>query len=188
MWLVLVCMVIFAAADAALGVGAVLPGETGIVLAAIVLSDSVPHVALGVVAAAVGAFVGDHVGFAVGRRLGPGLGESRLIRRIGRDRWHRASVFVGRRFWVVIIARLMPGIRTLVSAAAGASAMPYRRFAVICALAASLWASIWVVGGAIIGNALLDLAERYTLPALFLAAVGVATAAVIVRKRKVHAQ
>ena len=53
--------------DAALGVGAILPGETGIVLAAMALADSPLHVALAVVAAAAGAFLGDHIGFAVGR-------------------------------------------------------------------------------------------------------------------------
>jgi len=33
-----------------------------------------------------------------------------------------------------------------------------------------LWAGLWVVGGALIGNALLDVVERYTLPALIVVA------------------
>src|SRR5690606_28554919 len=61
--LVLACMLLFAALDAALGIGAVLPGETGIVLAAITLSDRGELLAAGVFVAALGAFLGDHVGF-----------------------------------------------------------------------------------------------------------------------------
>ena len=70
----------------------------------------------------------------------------------------------------MILARLLPGIRTLVAAAAGASAVPYSRFATACGVAALLWAGLWVVGGALIGNALLDVVERYTLPALIVVA------------------
>lgn len=50
--------------------------------------------------------------------------------------------------WVVIVARLLPGVRTFVSAAAGASTMRYGRFAASCGIAAVAWATIWVVGGA----------------------------------------
>src|SRR5690625_1014426 len=126
--------------------------------------------AAGVFVAALGAFLGDHVGFAVGRGLGARLGDTRLIKRLGRDRWEKARYYVAGRFWIVILARLLPGIRTLVAAAAGASAVPYSRFATACGVAALLWAGLWVVGGALIGNALLDVVERYTLPALIVVA------------------
>ncbi|MHC9896869.1 DedA family protein [Corynebacterium diphtheriae] len=168
--LLLACMLLFAALDAALGIGAVLPGETGIVLAAVTLSDRAELLAAGVFVAALGAFLGDHVGFAVGRGLGARLGDTRLIKRLGRDRWEKARYYVAGRFWIVILARLLPGIRTLVAAAAGASAVPYSRFATACGVAALLWAGLWVVGGALIGNALLDVVERYALPALIVVA------------------
>src|SRR5690625_818135 len=89
--LVLACMLLFAAVDAALGIGAVLPGETGIVLAAVTLSDRAELLAAGVFVAALGAFLGDHVGFAVGRGLGARLGDTRLIKRLGRE--------IGRASW-----------------------------------------------------------------------------------------
>lgn len=185
--LVLACMLLFAALDAALGIGAVLPGETGIVLAAIMLSDRAELLAAGVFVAALGAFLGDHVGFAVGRGLGARLGDTRLIKRLGRDRWEKARYYVAGRFWVVIIARLLPGIRTLVAAAAGASAVPYSRFATACGLAALLWAGLWVVGGALIGNALLDIVERYTLPAFVVVAAALAVWILARHKRGVRA-
>ncbi|MCK6065731.1 MULTISPECIES: DedA family protein [Microbacterium] len=181
--LVLVCIFLFAAIDAALGVGAILPGETGIVLAAMALADSPLHVALAVVAAATGAFLGDHIGFAVGRKLGPRLGETRLINRLGQDRWMTARDFVARQFWVVIVARLMPGIRTLVAAAAGASTIRYRRFAAICAVAAVIWATLWVIGGATIGPVLLQIVDRYTIPSLLVAGAAVLAAIIVQRRR-----
>jgi len=185
--LLLVCIFLFAAIDAALGVGAILPGETGIVLAAMALADSPLHVALAVVAAAAGAFLGDHIGFAVGRKLGPRLGDTRLIKRLGEDRWMTARDFVARQFWVVIVARLMPGVRTLVAAAAGASPIRYRRFAAICAVAAVIWATLWVIGGVTLGPVLLHIVGRYTIPSLLIAGAAV-LAAVIVRGRRARAR
>src|SRR5690554_3659012 len=181
--LVLAAVAVFAIVDAALGVGAVLPGETAVVLAAIALADNPVHVAFAIVAAAAGAFTGDHIGFLVGRMLGPRLGETRLIRRLGQDEWNKARSFVARRFWVVIVARLMPGIRTFVAAAAGASSIRYGRFALICGIAATLWATIWVVGGATMGRALLELVDRYTAPSLIGAAV-IVLAVVVIRRRR----
>jgi hypothetical protein len=43
---VLVCVMVFSAIDSALGVGAILPGETAVVLAAIALAGDPGHVAL----------------------------------------------------------------------------------------------------------------------------------------------
>lgn len=182
--LVLACVLVFAVIDAAFGVGAVLPGETGIVLAAIALSDRFEHVALAVVTAALGAFIGDHLGFAVGRRFGSRLGDSKLVRRLGPDRWDKAREQVSGRFWAVIVARLFPGIRTFVAAAAGASTMRYPRFATACAIAAVLWATLWVVGGATVGSGLLDVAERFTLPTLAALALLV-VGRLFVRRREV---
>lgn len=178
--LVLLCVLLFSAVDAALGIGVLLPGETGIVLAAVALSDRAEFVGLAVTAAAAGAFIGDQIGFIVGRTLGSRLDDSALINRVGYEQWERAQQHVAGRFWVIIFARLLPGIRTFVAAAAGAARMPYARFALVCAIAAMLWATLWVVGGAMIGNALLDIVERYTMPSLFIVAAVVAV--VVIRR------
>jgi|SRR5690625_100402 len=182
--LVLACVLLFAAVDAALGVGVLLPGETGIVLAAVTLSDRTELVALAVAAAAAGAFIGDQVGYVIGRTLGSRLDDSALVKRLGYEHWERAQDYVSGRFWVIIVARLLPGIRTFVAAAAGAARMSYARFAMVCGIAALLWAMLWVVGGAIVGNTLLDIVERYTLPSLAIAAV----AAVVAVGRRIAAR
>ncbi|GAB4003511.1 hypothetical protein GCM10029992_45500 [Glycomyces albus] len=78
-----------AAVEAAFGLGALVPAETALVLAAVALAGS-PLLIAAVGAAAAGAFAGDHLGYAVGRRLGPRTAESRAVRRIGIGRWREA--------------------------------------------------------------------------------------------------
>jgi membrane protein DedA with SNARE-associated domain len=179
----LVFVLLCAAIDSALGIGVVVPGETGLVLAAIALADRAELVALAVVVAALGAVIGDHIGFAVGRGLGSRLGDTRLVKRLGPDRWDTARAYVSGRFWTVIVARLLPGVRTFVAAAAGASTMSYAKFAMACGTAAVLWATLWVAGGAVIGSTLLDVVDRFTLPALAVLIVFVAVR-LILRYRK----
>lgn len=179
--LVLLCVALFAVLDSALGIGAILPGETALVLAATALADEPAHVVMAIGAAAIGAFAGDHVGFAVGRRFGPRLGETRLMRRLGTDGWERAQDLVARQFWVIVVARLLPGVRTFVAAAAGASTIRYGRFALICSIAATLWATLWVLGGALLGRTVLEIVDRWTIPSL-LVFVAVIAAVVVVRR------
>lgn len=179
----LVCLVVLVAAfgESALGVGVVVPGETILLAAAVVLADS-PWLVGALGAAWLGAFAADHVGFAVGRRLGPTLRTSRAVRWIGVERWQGAVDVVERRgWWVLIGARLLPGVRTLVSAAAGASSLAYRRFAAMTALATLLWSGLWVLGGAAAGQALLAVGDvRIVVPAV---AALVVTAWIVRRSR-----
>lgn len=157
--------------EAAFGIGALVPAETVLVLAAVVLAGS-PLLIGAVLAAAAGAFIGDHAGFVLGRKLGGRIAHTRAVRRIGVQRWHDASRFVERRgVGIIVVARLLPGIRTLIAAAAGASAMRYRRFATATGVAALAWSLLWVLGGAALGSAFLEFAERAALPALGSAAV-----------------
>jgi membrane protein DedA with SNARE-associated domain len=171
--------------EAAFGIGALVPAETALVLAAVVLAES-PLLIAAIFAAGAGAFVGDHAGFALGRRLGDRIADTRAVRRIGIDRWHDAGRFVARRgIAVIVVARLLPGIRTLVAAAAGASPMSYRRFAAATGAAALAWAILWVLGGAALGSAFLAFADRAALPAL-VTVVSIAAAAVALRRRRMN--
>ncbi|MGH8876569.1 MAG: DedA family protein [Stackebrandtia sp.] len=165
----LILSIVFVAAvvESAFGLGAVLPGETVLVLAAIALHDL--PVLIAVVPAAAGAFAGDHIGYAIGARYGQRMAGTRIVRAVGRDRWHSAVGFVERRgFWLIVVARLLPGVRTLVSAAAGTSGLPYRRFAIATGTAAVAWSLLWVVGGGTLGVAFLDYAQQATIPAIAL--------------------
>ncbi|GAB3254472.1 DedA family protein [Arthrobacter pigmenti] len=179
--LILAVVFIASIVEAAFGLGALLPGETVLVLAAVALAPS-PLLMLAVLAAAAGAFIGDHIGFLIGRKLGARMAGTAVVRRIGTDRWDAATEFVKRRgFWLIVIARLLPGVRTLVAAAAGASDMRYRRFALATGTAASIWSVLWVMGGAALGSAFLEFAGKAAVPTL--AAVAVIVAGIVAVRR-----
>lgn len=169
-----------AAVEAAFGLGAFVPAETAVVLAATALADS-PLLYAAVIAAAAGAFIGDHLGYAIGRRLGARTAATAAVRRIGPERWAAAMRFVEHRgFWIIVVARLLPAVRTLVAAAAGASRMRYARFAAATGTASAAWAVLWVLGGAALGSVFLRFAERAAVPALALA--GIVVVALVVAR------
>ncbi|MFD1718084.1 DedA family protein [Georgenia deserti] len=173
-------------AEAALGLGFVFPGEWAVLaLGAGTTTGSEVVLAMGVVA--LGASAGDHVGYLVGRRVGPALGRSRLIRRIGTHHWDRGTALVQRHGSVaVLISRLLPAVRTIVPAAAGAGGLTYLRFVVGSALGAMVWAAMWVGGGALARTALPEVAATLGAASwyLFGAVVLVAATVWVARRRR----
>ncbi|AGF72158.1 DedA family protein [Corynebacterium halotolerans] len=156
---VVVAVIALAAlAEAALGLGVIIPGETFVVLGAVVLSDAgLGWVLIGCLAVAVAASVGDHIGWWIGRSAGPSLRTSRIVRPVGVDKWDRAMDAVQRQGLLpLVLSRQLPGVRTLVSAACGAARVPYRRFATASVVGASIWALLWTGGGALFGRIILD--------------------------------
>src|SRR6266571_3475153 len=123
--------------------GALIPGETALIVAAALASRgnlSLP-VVLGVAAGA--AIIGDNVGYLIGRRglrwmvSRPGRLAARRRRLIERGeefftRWGAAAVFFGR--W-------LPGLRVVTSWLAGADRMHWPRFLLWNALGGIAWAS-----------------------------------------------
>ncbi|MGH9442055.1 MAG: DedA family protein [Thermoanaerobaculia bacterium] len=112
------------AAETALLVGMVVPGEIAAILGGVLAGRGrVPYAA--VAAAAIsGAWVGDSVGFALGRRLGG----ARFVKR-RRRRWTQARAWLKKKGGIAIfLARFMPFLRTFMPSAAGAARMPYARF------------------------------------------------------------
>ncbi|AWB93683.1 DedA family protein [Aeromicrobium chenweiae] len=139
---------VLAFAESGLGLGAVIPGEVAITSLASRLDGPL---ALGMLGAAValGATAADHLGLIIGRAGGPRLRESRLIARIGVDRWDRAGELVQRHgFWAVLASRLLPLVRTVMPVVAGAAHLRYRLFLLASVLGAVAWSSLWVGAGA----------------------------------------
>lgn len=85
-----------------------------------------------------------------------------------------------RSFWVVVLARLLPAVRTLVSTAAGAAGVRYARFAVADTVAALVWAGVWVFGGAVVARTLLG-----PMSGVAVAAAVIATLVVVGVRRRV---
>jgi membrane-associated protein len=139
-------------AESGLGLGMVMPGETAIVVLASATDSTTGLVVLGLVVA-IGASLGDHVGYLVGRRYGDRLGEARAVRRLGRQHYGRAMDLLRRRGGTaVFMTRLVPVVRTLTPAAAGASGLPYRRFVPASLAGSALWATVYVGGGSVVGG------------------------------------
>lgn len=121
--------------------GLPLPGETALLTAAGLASAGQLPFVIGIAAAA--AIAGDTIGYWLGRRGGRAFllrdgflaGHRRhAVERADRffERYGSATVFFGR--WV-------PGVRVVAAVMAGATQMPWKRFAVANALGAIAWAS-----------------------------------------------
>lgn len=137
-------------AESGLGLGMVVPGETAVVVLAATI-DSTPLLVLLGLAVTLGACSGDHVGYWLGRRYGDALRESKVVARIGRQPFERATDLLARHGGTAVFAtRLVPVVRTLTPAAAGASGLAYRRFLPASLAGSALWVALYVGGGAVV--------------------------------------
>src|SRR6266566_4030921 len=123
--------------------GALIPGETALILAGALASQGKLSLPLVIVVAAGAAIIGDNVGYLIGRK-----GLRRLVNRPGRlaagrrlliergdeffRRWGAAAVF---------FARWLPGLRVVMAWLAGANRMPWPRFLLWNALGGIGWAA-----------------------------------------------
>lgn len=169
-----------ALAESALGLGLVLPGETTIVaIASMTTMGLVPLIA----AVAVGATLGDHIGYFLGRRFGPRLEHTRLIGWTGAERWKRAADILERHGVVaLLVSRMLPIVRTVMPAAAGAAGLAYYRFVVASVVGSLLWASLWVTAG----SALRTLGQLLGTTMLGVLAAAAVLTALVLRARRVQ--
>ncbi len=138
-------------AESGLGLGAVVPGETFVVVLAATVGGGWPALALGVAVTA-GASLGDHVGYAIGRRHGDRLRRTAVVQKVGVHHLDRALAAMRRHgATAVVLTRLVPVVRTLTPAAAGASGLPYPRFLAASLGGSALWALVYVGGGSAAG-------------------------------------
>ena len=129
----------FVAAESA---GALVPGETALIVAAALAADGQLSLPLVIAIAAVAAIIGDNIGYQLGRR-----GLRRLLDRPGRWSGRRQQVIArGEAFFArhgsaaVFFGRWLPGLRVVASWLAGAEHMPWPRFLVWNALGGIAWA------------------------------------------------
>lgn len=123
--------------------GLPIPGETALIVAGGLAAAGHLSLPLVILVAAVAATLGDTLGYWIGRR-----GGRNLLLRDGRWAAHRRRA-IGRadRFFerygtaAVFLGRFVPGVRYLGALVAGATRMPWPRFAVANALGAAAWAA-----------------------------------------------
>lgn len=118
-------------AESGLLVGFFLPGDTLLVLAGILCAGDHPHANIALLCAgtALAAILGDSTGYAIGRRAGRPLLERRDGRVLNQHNLRRATDFYDR-FGspTIVIARVLPMIRTFAPLIAGCTEMRYRTF------------------------------------------------------------
>lgn len=138
-------------AECTLGVGFLAPGETALLLAS-TTATTVPRFLVMWLVVSVCAVAGDSIGYYLGRRFGDRLGDSKVVRKVGRQHWDKATDLLRRRgAWAVFVARFMPVVRTLVPAAAGASKLEYRRFLPASIAGAVCWSALHIGIGSAAG-------------------------------------
>ena len=123
--------------------GVPLPGETALITAGGLAATAQLTLPAVVAVAAVAAIAGDTLGYWLGRRRG-----RRLFLRSGLMAAHRRRaieradrLFARHGAATVFFGRFIPGIRVVTAVTAGATHMPWRRFAACNALGALTWAT-----------------------------------------------
>jgi len=145
---ILVAAFVFPAAEASVFVGLVVPGETAVIVAGVLVHFGRLPLWAVMLAAMAGAIAGDQIGYQVGKRFG-----ARVLRRMPRwlyrhARPDRALAYVRRRGeMAVVLGRWTASLRALVPGIAGMSGLSQRRFT----LANVAGGTIWAVACSLIG-------------------------------------
>lgn len=133
--LVIVAACLLPAAETALMIGLVIPGELIAVAAGILAARG--HVPVSAVAGAavVGAIAGDSIGFLIGRHF-----RRAISRRLFAKRWNRTQEWLKRRGMpAIFLARFTAFVRSVMPAAVGAAKIPYGKFLAWNVPAGILW-------------------------------------------------
>ena len=132
----------------------IVPSETAVITGGVVASTGELSLLLVILCASAGAFVGDNISYGLGSWLG-----ERTVKNVFRgDKSRKAFVWAeeqleARGFYLIIIARFIPGGRTAVTFSSGYThGMTYRRFVVADAVAALIWGSYAALLGYIGGK------------------------------------
>lgn len=131
-----------------------IPSEVILPLAGFYVGQGELRYGWAVVAATAGSLLGALLIYAIARRGGRPLllRHGRLLRIRERDLDRADAWFDRHGAWIVLLGRLVPGVRTLVSIPAGLSEMPVGRFVGLTVLGSAVWNAAligagWALGG-----------------------------------------
>jgi len=130
------------------------PSEATAIAAGVVAGAGDLSVELCIIAAALGAFVGDNISYAGGHFLGERLQRRFFAGEKAKKRLAWADRTLRERGWyLIIVARFIPGGRTVTTFTAGfTSAVSWRKFLLFDAIAAAIWGSYTVLLGYVGGR------------------------------------
>ena len=132
----------------------VVPSETSVITAGVVASQGDLSLPLVILFAATGAFAGDNTSYFIGARYGTRINDrffqsEKAKRRIA---WAQRQV-QERGGELIVIARFIPGGRTVVTLSSGTLGYPWRRFVLFDAIASTIWAVYAALLGYLGGHA-----------------------------------
>lgn len=163
-----------------------IPSEVILPFAGFLAYQGSLNVVLVLLAATLGSFAGAAILYVLGRRLG----EERAVRLLSRlplveeDDFTKAAEWLKRHGrGAVFFGRLVPLVRSLISLPAGATRMPFGRFAAFTLAGTLLWNAILVGAGFALGTQY-HLVERYTeyIDIVVYAAVGLVLGWLVLRR------
>jgi membrane protein DedA with SNARE-associated domain len=131
-------------------VGALIEGESVMVLAGLAAHRGYLHLPLLAALAALGSFLGDQVYFLVGRRYG-----DRLVARFPRLEpgvRHADALLLRYAGTAVIAVRFLYGLRVVGPIAKGMTRLKWRAFVLFNAVGAALWSVWWLSVGYMLGE------------------------------------
>ena len=151
-----------AALESAAFLGFLVPGETIVILAGVLVSFGVLELPEAITIAVAGAIIGDNVGYHLGRRLGrPWLEEHGHRIGMRHSTLERIDALFARHGGkAVLIGRFIGFLRAMAPFVAGASRMRYRTFVPYNAVGATAWGIFFVLLGYFLG-ASWTVAERW---------------------------
>jgi membrane-associated protein len=131
-------LLVIAALDA---VVPLVPSETSVILAGVLASSGDLVLVLVILFAAAGAIVGDNVSYWIGRKVG-----HRIVDRFFKGERRKQLDWAHRQVeerggYLIIVARFIPGGRTVVTLSCGMLEMRYRRFLAFDVAAGLVWAT-----------------------------------------------
>lgn len=165
--------------ESGLLIGFFLPGDTLLIAAGILAKQGHANIAVLCAGIVVAAIVGDNVGYTIGRRAGRPLLEKRDGRVLNQHNLRRATAFYERYgSATIVIARVVPMVRTFAPLIAGCTDMRYRTFFTWNVVGGVLWGIGVPVAGYLLGTAAEGFDKYALMAAGFMAVLSIVVAVV----------
>jgi len=166
--------------------GLPIPGETGLIAAAVLASTGKLEIAIIIPIAAAAAIVGDNIGYLIGRK-----GGRWLLKRPGPLLHQRRNVLiVGEPFFerhgpkAVFFGRFLLGLRVWASWLAGATRMNWRSFVIWNALGGVTWATAIGLLAYFLGHSASSAVQAFGIYGLLAVALAVGSALLVHRRHR----
>jgi membrane-associated protein len=151
--------------ESGLLIGFFLPGDTLLVAAGIVCAGGRGNIGVLCAGVVIAAILGDNVGYTIGKRAGRPLLARRDGRVLNQHNLRRATAFYDRfGSLTIVVARVVPMVRTFAPLIAGCTEMRYRTFFTWNVVGGVLWGVGVPVAGYLLGEQAKEF-DKYALAA-----------------------